>query len=123
MSLYDLGRCWGDFFGWQVEIAHNRTLVLFSFKRWLCAGIVGTEDTGIPEHLLNPQSKLHWKHVLSANPMSKILAGLDSLVSFEYLFFLGGGSVKMFGLHFKYMLPFLIGICGQCKASLSRSVF
>ena len=89
MSLYDLGRCWGDFFGGQVEIAHNRTLLLFSFKRWLCAGIVGTEDTGIPEHLLNPQSKLHWEHVLSANPMSKILAGLDSLVSFEYLFFGG----------------------------------
>lgn len=98
---------------------HTRTIVLCSFRS--CAGIVGTEDTGIPGHLLDLQSKLHWEHVLSANPMSKILAGLDSLLSFES--FSGGGSVKMSGFYLKYMLPFLMRICGQCKASLSRSAF
>ena len=56
------------------------------FKPWLCPGIVGAEDTGIPVHLLSPQSNLHWEHVLSANPMSKVLSGLDSLLSFESVF-------------------------------------
>ena len=35
------------------------------------------EDGGIPDALLDPCAAVHWEHVLSANPMARVVNGLD----------------------------------------------
>ena len=42
-------------------------------------GMVDKEDHGIPASLLNPEDGVHWEHLLSANPMAKVIGGLDGL--------------------------------------------
>lgn len=37
------------------------------------------EDCGIPDSLLDPQAGVHWEHVLSGNPMTKVISGLDGI--------------------------------------------
>lgn len=42
-------------------------------------GMVDKEDHGIPASLLSPEGGVHWEHLLSANPMAKVIGGLDGL--------------------------------------------
>ena len=42
-------------------------------------GIVDKEDHGIPASLLSPEDGVHWEHLLSANPMARVVNGLDGL--------------------------------------------
>ena len=42
-------------------------------------GIVDKEDHGIPASLLSPEGGVHWEHLLSANPMARVVNGLDGL--------------------------------------------
>ena len=42
-------------------------------------GMVDKEDHGIPASLLSPEDGVHWEHLLSANPMAKVIGGLDGL--------------------------------------------
>ena len=52
-------------------------------------GIVGKEDLGIPGSLLDDAHGDRWEHLLSFNPMARVVGGLDGILvsKVKYMFF------------------------------------